>query len=86
VPFDLRGTLASFAGVIQMTREELDELKQHMEETVASICKEVEEILSRNGLLDRIRARMAEKARRLQSQDAPPPSGGDPHPTTNDGE
>jgi len=69
-----------------MTREELDELKQHMEETVASICKEVEEILSRNGLLDRIRARMAEKARRLQSQDAPPPSGGDPHPTTNDGE
>jgi hypothetical protein len=67
-----------------MSPEDLAELKLYMEETVARICAEVDAILSRNGLLDVIRARMAQKAQGLQPQNASSSSGNDRQPTTGD--
>jgi len=67
-----------------MSPQELEDLKRYMQEGLAPIHKLLDDIL--NGFPADVRARIAEKARRLQSQGAAPPSGGDPQPTTQDGQ
>jgi hypothetical protein len=57
-----------------MSSEDHEQTRRHMDAVVASIRAEVREILSRNGLLERIVARRAQNAARSQSPTTLSPS------------